>query len=165
MSEVLVRPPVSADSEAIARLYNHYIRDTIVTFEEQELSARDMAGRIEQVANASLPWLVAERAGSVIGHAYAAQWHGRSAYRYSVESTVYLDYRHTGKGTGTHLYRELLTMLRHKPIHAVIGCIALPNPASIALHERLGFVKVAHFTEIGYKFGQWIDVGYWQLAP
>ncbi len=165
MNDVLVRPVTGADSEAIARIYNCYVRDTVVTFEEEEVSPRDMGGRIEQVTGASLPWLVAERDGSVIGYAYAGKWHGRSAYRYSVESTIYLDPAHTGKGVGASLYARLMGLLREKTIRAAIGVIALPNPASIALHERLGFTKVGHFREVGFKFGRWIDVGYWQASP
>lgn len=159
-----IRPAGHADAGEIARIYNHHIRETIVTFEEQEISSQEVAARIEKVASESLPWLVAEDAGVIVGYAYATKWHGRSAYRYSVESTIYLDHRHTGKGTGTRLYGELLAMLRAKPLHVVIGGIALPNPASIALHERLGFAKVAHFKEVGFKFGKWIDVGYWQTS-
>jgi L-amino acid N-acyltransferase YncA len=101
--------------------------------------------------------------GKVVGYAYASKWKSRSAYRYAVESTVYLDPRFTGQGIGRHLYGSLIAELRQRSLHAVIGGIALPNPASIALHERMGFVKVAHFKEIGWKFNQWIDVGYWEL--
>ena len=164
MNDDLIRPAGSADADAIACIYNHYIRETVVTFEEQEVSTQDMAGRIERLTVASMPWLVAEHAGSIIGYAYAGAWHSRSAYRYSTESTVYLDHDHTGKGTGTRLYEALLAILRTKSLHVVIGGIALPNPASVALHERLGFVKVAHFPEVGFKFGRWVDVGYWQAS-
>ena len=165
MSDALIRPAGVADADAIARIYNHYIRETVVTFEEEEVSTREIAGRIEQIVGASLPWLVVEHAGSVTGYAYAGAWHLRSAYRYSVESTIYLDHGHTGNGTGTRLYESLLAILRAKSLHVVIGGIALPNAASVALHERLGFKKVAHFREVGFKFGRWVDVGYWQASP
>lgn len=159
-----VRPATPADAAAIAGVYNHYVRDTIITFEEQEVSADDMIGRIGEVVAASLPWLVAERDGRLLGYACAGKWKGRCAYRYSVESTVYLDPAFTGQGLGTLLYRALLASLRPVSIHAVIGGIALPNAASVALHEKLGFAKVAHFREVGFKFGRWIDVGYWQVT-
>jgi L-amino acid N-acyltransferase YncA len=87
---------------------------------------------------------------------------GRCAYRYSVESTVYLDPSFTGKGVGTRLYERLLASLRASGIHVVIGGIALPNPRSVAFHEKFGLTKAAHFNEVGFKFGEWIDVGYWQ---
>ena len=164
MNDGLIRPAGAADTEAFARIYNHYIRETVVTFEEQEVSHEDMAARVEQVTAASLPWLVVEHSGSVTGYAYAGPWHRRSAYRYSTESTIYLDHRHTRRGTGTRLCEALLAILRRQSSHVVIGGIALPNAASVALHERLGFVKVANFPEVGFKFGRWTDVGYWQAS-
>jgi L-amino acid N-acyltransferase YncA len=161
---IVIRPATVSDSEAIARIYNHYIRESVITFEENEVSPQEMATRVEETMGAMLPWLVVEDHGVVAGYAYANKWKARSAYRFAVESTVYLDQRYTGKGVGTKLYQELLGILRTKSLHVVIGGIAQPNAASVALHERLGFEKVAHFKEVGFKFGQWVDVGYWQLA-
>lgn len=158
-----LREAVAADADAIAAIYNHYIRDTIVTFEEEAVSAAEMARRLATVRAAGWPYLVAERDGSLLGYAYASAWKARRAYRHSVESTVYLHPQHTGQGCGRALYEALLTRLRALPVHAVIGCISLPNAASIALHERLGFVQVSQFREVGFKFGRWIDVGDWQL--
>ena len=165
MKEGLIRSAAPSDCEAIARIYNHYIRETIITFEEQEVSAQEIEARLAEVTSASLPWLVVESVGVIAGYAYATKWKGRCAYRYSAESTIYLEPSQTRRGVGTRLYRELLARLRAMSIHAVIGGIALPNPASIALHERLGFSKVAHFKEVGFKFSRWIDVGYWQMSP
>jgi len=158
----VIRAATVLDAASIAGIYNYYVRETVVTFDEEEVSADAMAAQIGKGIEGSLPWLVAEEEGSVIGYSYAGAWHGRCAYRFSVESTVYLDHRCTGRGTGTRLYRGLLDILRQRSMHVVVGGIALPNEASIALHERLGFSKVAHFTEVGFKFGRWIDVGYWQ---
>lgn len=160
--DILVRPASDSDAEAIARIYNHYILDTTITFEEQPLSPEAMAERIRAIASAGLPWLVAEQRGQVAGYAYASKWQGRCAYRFTVESTVYLDPAALGQGLGSQLYQALLAQLRDGSMHVVIGGIALPNPASVALHERLGFEKVAHFKEVGFKFDHWIDVGYWQ---
>ncbi|MGH8166642.1 MAG: GNAT family N-acetyltransferase, partial [Woeseiaceae bacterium] len=95
--------------------------------------------------------------------AYASRWHGRCAYRFSVESTVYLDPDRTGRGVGKRLYAALIDAIRDLSMRAVIGGIALPNEPSIRLHERLGFRKVAHFEQVGFKHDRWIDVGYWQL--
>ena len=162
----MIRAAAPADAGAIARIYNHFVVDTIVTFEEAPVAADDIAARIAEVKQASLPWLVTEVDGSVIGYAYASAWKGRCAYRYSAEATVYLDPACTGQGYGTALYWALLDELGRRGTHAVIGGIALPNAASVALHETLGFAKVAHFSEVGYKFNRWIDVGYWQrLLP
>jgi phosphinothricin acetyltransferase len=152
------------DAAAIARIYNHYIRETVITFEEVDVSGAEMASRVAKTAELSLPWLVAEQDGAVVGYAYAGKWRERSAYRFAVETTVYLDQRVTGRGIGKQLYRELLNRLHEKKsIHTVIGGIAQPNDASIALHEGLGFTKVAHFKEVGFKFGRWVDVAYWQF--
>ena len=160
----MIRAATAADAAAIAAIYNHYIRDSIVTFEEQPVAPAEMANRIAEVAAAALPWLVVERDGAVAGYARATKWRPRSAYRYSVETTIYLGPQHVGAGLGTGLYRELLAQLKGRGLHLAIGGVALPNDASVALHERLGFRKVAHFAEVGFKFGRWIDVAYWQLA-
>ena len=163
--ELRIRSAATADADAIARIYRHYVCNTSISFEEQPVNPVEMAERINEVISSSLPWLVAERPGRLLGYAYATKWKGRCAYRHSVESSVYLDPDCVGQGIGTRLYQELLQMLRERSIHVVIGGIGLPNPASVALHERLGFTKVAHFKEVGYKFGCWIDVGYWQRSP
>jgi L-amino acid N-acyltransferase YncA len=160
----VIRSATAADAEAIATIYNHYVRETAVTFEEETVPSAEMAGRITEVAAASLPWLVTEHAGSVAGYARASKWRPRSAYRYSVETTIYLSPQHVGAGLGGKLYRELLGQLKSRGLHLAIGGIALPNDASVALHEKLGYRKVAHFSEVGFKFGRWIDVAYWQLA-
>ena len=160
----MIRPARASDTEAIARIYNHYIEHTVVTFEEKTVTAEEIGGRLATVESASYPWLVCERDGTVVGYAYANRWHARSAYRYTVESTVYLDHTATGQGLGTRLYEALLAILRGKQLHAAVGGISLPNAASVALHEKLGFSKVAHFKEVGFKFNRWVDVGYWQVV-
>lgn len=164
VDDALIRPATPDDAAAIAAIYNHYVTHTTVTFEEQPVSGEDMSERLREVAAASLPWLVAVQSGQVVGYAYATKWKGRCAYRYSVESSVYLAHDRVGKGLGSLLYRELFSRLKDRGIHAIIGGIALPNPASVALHERLGMTQVAHFREVGFKFGGWIDVGYWQAT-
>lgn len=151
------------DAAAIAAIYNPYIANTCVTFETDAVSAQDMRARIAEACDSQLPWLVATDRGSVVGYAYASRWKGRCAYRHSAESTVYLNQSSWGQGIGRALYTALVDRLRAQGIHAVIGGIALPNDASIALHERLGFEKVAHFKQVGFKQDHWIDVGYWQL--
>jgi L-amino acid N-acyltransferase YncA len=157
----MIRSATSADADAICAIYNHYVRHTAVTFEETPVEAAEMRQRIEEV-QARFPWLVAEDGGRLVGYAYATRWRVRSAYRYSVESTVYLDPELGGRGWGTRLYGDLLARLEAAGIHAVMGGIALPNIASVALHEKLGFRKVAHFEAVGWKGNRWLDVGYWQ---
>jgi L-amino acid N-acyltransferase YncA len=163
MSALVIRDAVIADAPTICTIYNPYIESTIITFEEQPVTVQEMESRIQAVADASFPWLVCEKDGEVIGYSYASKWHGRCAYRFSVEGTVYLKQKCFGQGIGSALYSQVIERLRDQSIHCIVGGIALPNPASIALHEKLGFKKVAHFPEVGWKFNQWIDVGYWEL--
>jgi L-amino acid N-acyltransferase YncA len=162
-SEVKIRAAAAADAAAIARIYNQYVADTIVTFEEDPVAADDMASRIRDIQSASLPWFVAERNGEVVGYAYAGKWKARRGYRIAVEVTVYVDTASGGIGIGSGLYTKLLAELKSIGIHTAMGGIALPNDASIKLHEKFGFRKVAHFKENGIKFGKLIDVAYWQL--
>ena len=161
--EIVIRPVVPTDAEALSRLYNHYVAKTHVTFEEDPITSHEMARRIHDVAGADFPWIVAERNGLLVGYAYVCPWRPRKAYRFSAEATVYIDPAFTGQGIGSQLYGALLPVAAAHGLHAVVGVIALPNDASIRLHERFGFKKVAHLEEIGFKFGRWIDVGYWEL--
>ena len=160
----MIRPVEERDYGAVVQIYNHYIAHTAVTFEETELSVAKMSRRIASIRALNLPWFVAEEEGVLIGYAYAGKWRERSAYRYSVESTIYLAPDQVGKGWGKRLYAALFEQLKTLEIHAVIGGITLPNPASVALHEKIGMCKVAQFPEVVFKQGQWLDVGYWQLT-
>lgn len=159
----MLRPATTADAAAIAEIYNHYVLHTIITFEEEAVPEAEMAQRITEVLGAGLPWFVWEEGGRVLGYAYAGKWKSRCAYRYAVESSIYLSQDTTGRGLGTKLYVALIDALRTKGIHSIIGGIALPNPASVGISEKLGFQKIGHFKEVGWKFEKWIDVGYWEL--
>lgn len=158
----IIRSATTADADAIAEIYNHYIANTVVTFEVDEVTVAEMASRIDAIQAGSYPWLVALRDGLVIGYAYAGKWQARRAYRFSAELSVYLSPAHSRQGLGSRLYEQIIEMLKRQNIHTVIGGIALPNEASVALHEKLGFRKAAHYRETGFKFDRWIDVGYWQ---
>ena len=158
----MIRSATLQDAKSIAEIYNPYVTETIVTFEEDPVGAEEIRQRISKVLASGLPYLVAEREGDVCGYAYATPWRVRSAYRYSTETTIYVSKSHVGTGVGSALYGELLSRLALNRAHLAIGGIALPNAASVALHEKLGFKKVAHFQEVGKKFGNWVDVGYWQ---
>ena len=159
----MIRPATLKDGVALANIYNWYVENTVITFEEEPVSGGDMAQRIV-VADETRPWLVLEEAGRVIGYASAERWKSRCAYRQSRETSVYFDREHRGRGYGRQLYEALINELRKTPIHVLIAGIALPNESSIAMHEKLGFVKVGQFSEVGLKFGRYIDVGYWQLT-
>jgi L-amino acid N-acyltransferase YncA len=159
---VQVRTATAADGDAVAAIYDHYVLGTAITFEEAAVPGAVMGERIAAVRGAGLPWLVAAEDGRIAGYAYASRWNQRSAYRHTVECTAYLDPEATGRGLGTKLYDELFARLRSLDVHAVIGVIALPNPASVALHERFGMSRAGLLHEVGLKFGVWVDVGYWQ---
>ncbi|HUQ18403.1 MAG TPA: arsinothricin resistance N-acetyltransferase ArsN1 family B [Gemmatimonadaceae bacterium] len=159
-----IRPVQQGDAGEIARIYNVYVEQTTISFEEEVVSIEEMSRRIDEVLDAKLPFLVAEQDGNIVGYAHASKWKGRCAYRFSVELSVYIDKPHSGTGIGSKLYDELFRLLRELGVHALIAGISLPNEASVALHEKLGMTKVAEFKQIGFKFERWIDVGYWQVT-
>lgn len=158
-----IRQCTKNDSHAICDIYNYYIENTIVTFEEALLTSEHILQRIASYTE-QFPWLVLEDdKGVVVGYAYANQWAGKSAFKNSVEITVYLHHTAGGKGYGTALYKQLLSLLADANFHVAIAAISLPNEGSIKLHEAFGFKQVGHFAQVGRKFDQWIDVGYWQI--
>lgn len=151
------------DAQRVSAIYNHYITHSATTFEEHPLSPTSMAERIHQTTK-SYPWLVLETADEqIVAYAYAKEWSVRSAYRYTVEVSVYVDNTQSGKGYGSLLYKELLSTLSTLGFRSAIATITLPNPASIGFHESFGFEKVSHFKATGFKFDRWIDVGHWQV--
>lgn len=156
-----IRKVVATDAKAISEIYNYYIKDTVITFEEEAITEADVLKRIE--AYSDYPWLVCEHGGELLGYAYAAIFKPRASYRFTVESSIYLRNGVEGRGLGSKLYKKLIADLKKQGIHSLIGIISLPNDLSVAMHEKLGFEKAAHFREAGFKFGRWIDVGYWQL--
>lgn len=160
----MIRNATTADAPAIAKLYDYYVRHTTITFDVDLVPAEDIARRIGAVLDADLPWLVWDEDSTVIGFAYAAPYRPRAAYSQTVEVSIYLGQGELGRGIGRSLYEELLRRLRELPLHLALSLIALPNDASVALHERLGFTHAGTFNEVGRKFDQWVDVGHWQLS-
>lgn len=150
-----------SDASAICAIYNPYVRETVISFEQTPVSESQMAERIREYS-ALYPWLVAQLNGNVVAYAYATRWRTRAAYDHTLESTIYVEKNYTGRGIAKPLYLALLAALKARGVHAVVGCIALPNAASVAMHEKCGFVKVAHFPQVGRKFERWVDVGFWQ---
>lgn len=157
-----IRKVELADAEQIAEVYNYYIQNTHHTFETDPLSGDEMRKRIVNTIE-NYPYLVAEVDGEICGYAYASQFKMRTAYAYAVEVSIYVKNASKQKGIGTNLYTRMFDELAETNAHAIIAGIALPNDASVRFHERLGFSKVAHFREVGYKLGRWVDVGYWQM--
>lgn len=153
-----------SDAKDICDIYNYYIEHTVITFEEDVLSEAVIADRISNTLK-NYPWLVLENnQGKLLGYAYATQWAERSAYKNTVEITVYLHHKESGNGYGAALYKVLLAKLSYLGFHTVVATIALPNEGSIKLQEAFGFKKVSHFSEVGRKFNRWVDVGHWQLS-
>lgn len=150
------------DAAQVAEVYNYYIKNTHQTFETEPLTAEEMLTRINETTE-KYPFLVAEEDGEIFGYACAAQFRLREAYAYSAEVSVYVKNAAKQKGIGTQLYEKLFDQLAETNIHAMVAGISLPNDASVNFHEKMGFSKVAHFRQIGYKLGRWVDVGYWEL--
>jgi L-amino acid N-acyltransferase YncA len=158
----MIRPATIDDASQVAAIYNYFIANTVVTFEEVTVSDDVMSERISHGQSVGR-WIVAESGGEVHGFSYAMPFAARSAYRRSVETTVYVAHDHLRRGYGIKLYNSLFEHLRSDNLHCTIAIIALPNQESVALHEKLGFIKVGELSEVGWKFGRWVNVGYWQL--
>jgi L-amino acid N-acyltransferase YncA len=158
----MIRQVKPSDAQQICKIYNYYVANTIITFEEVPVTEQEMKKRIMEIS-AEFPYLVFEDETGITGFAYASRWKSRSAYRYSVESTVYVAQDKLRKKIGQQLLSELLAKLKTIGIHSIIAGIALPNAGSVGLHEKFGFKKIGEFEEVGRKFNQWINVGYWEL--
>lgn len=161
-----LRLATPADAGRVRAIYGPHVRDSAVTFELAVPTLDEVERRIERTLE-SLPWLVAERDGEVVGYAYAHAYRSgdahrsRDAYRWAVESTVYVDEGHQRAGVARGLYTSLFEVLRRQGYRSVYAAIALPNPASVGLHESMGFEPVGVFENAGYKGGAWHDDGWW----
>ncbi len=149
------------DAAEIAAIYAPYVRETVISFEINPPDTDEMLRRITATLT-TYPWLVAESEGRVVGYAYASQHRTREAYRWACDVAVYLSPEVQGQGLGSRLYTELLRILTAQGFRIAYGGIALPNAASVALHERLEFRHLGTYTQVGFKLGQWHDVGWWQ---
>ena len=158
------------DAARVAEIYNHYVVSHTATFEVDPIGEAAMANRIAAVQSAGLPWIVATDALGIVGYAYVGPFQVRAAYAHTLTCSIYLDRAETGRGLGRTLYRELVRRVGladeapHAPVHSLIAVIALPNDASVGLHESFGFEHVGTIRQAGLKFDRWIDVGYWQLG-
>lgn len=150
------------DAAQIAEIYNYYIVNTHHTFEIEELSAEEMEKRIGEIYE-NYPYLVAEIDGEIQGYVYATQFRLRQAYKYAVEASIYVRNQQKQKGIGSELYRVFFERLQETDVHTILAGISLPNDTSVRFHEKLGYEKVAHFREVGYKLGRWVDVGFWEI--
>jgi phosphinothricin acetyltransferase len=159
-----IRLAVQADAAAIAAIYAPYVEDTRISFEEIAPGAAEIAMRM---SNPLYPWLVAEQEGRIVGFANSSAFRARRAYRWSVEVGIYVAPDAKRGGIGRALFERLLDLLTAQGFVTAIGAIALPNEASVGFHEALGFVHTGMYRQVGFKLGEWADVGLWQrdLAP
>lgn len=158
----MIRAVCQSDIDAIVEIYNYYVVNSVATFETEPVSLEEMDKRIKQITK-MYPCLVYEDDGELVGYCYAHQWKEKAAYKTSAETTVYVSPKRLGGGVGGMLMRALIEECEVRGLHGLIACITSGNEASIAMHERLGFVKVSCFRQVGMKFGQWLDIVDYEL--
>jgi L-amino acid N-acyltransferase YncA len=157
-----VRVASEADASEILKIYSPIVRDTIISFELEPPSIEEISKRIANTL-LTLPWLVVEGDGHVVAYAYASQHRNRLAYQWSVDVSVYVEPDAKRHGHARRLYETLLEILRAQGYFNVYAGIAQPNPASVGLHETMGFKLIAKYPKVGFKLGEWRDVGWWGL--
>ena len=167
MADALIRLATADDAAAIAGIYGPYVTDTPVSFEEEPPGADEMARRMAGDGSGLYPWLVAEAEGRVVGFASSSPFRTRPAYRWTVETGVYLDPRAQGRGLGRALMEQMLELLTRQGFTTVVAGVTLPNDPSLALHQKLGFAPTATYRDTGFKLGEWrtVQVFARELAP
>ncbi len=158
-----IRQIQDEDIKRITELYNWYILNTTVTFETEVINPLAMKERVQEKVE-KYDWLVGELEQKVIGYAYYGSFRSRPAYNHTVELTIYLAQESIGKGFGKLLYSELIQSAEERGFRELIGVIALPNPGSTVLHQKLGFQEIGVLKRVGHKFDRYIDVGIWQKS-
>ena len=159
----MIRDATLADAPQITDIYNHYVAHSYATLEYNPVDSSFYVEKIHEVQQSGHYWLVAEADGKTIGYAYSRRWNARDGYEFTCEVSVYVAPEYTSGGWGHKLYETLFDRLKKAGMHSVIAVIGLPNEASVALHEKFGMKKAAYFPELGIKFGNWLDVGYWYM--
>jgi L-amino acid N-acyltransferase YncA len=160
---VHIRLATPEDGEAVAAIYRPVVAETAVSFETMLPDGDEMARRIVETLP-SYPWLVCDVDGHTAGYAYAARHRVRGAYQWSVDTSVYIAADHRRRRIGRGLYTSLFAILATQGYFNAFAGIALPNPASVALHESMGFEPIGVYRRVGYKLDRWHDVGWWQLG-
>lgn len=153
-----LRAATERDIPDLLEIYNHYVANTTVTFDEDALTLKEMRAKFRRVAQLKYPWIVAQTpSGQVIGYAYVTPWKPKAAYRFTVENSIYLRPASTGKGLGAALLAELLAQSKAAGVREVIAVIADRGAdASIAIHRRFGFTEIGRMGRVGFKFGRWL---------
>jgi phosphinothricin acetyltransferase len=158
-----LRPGAAADLPALVAIYNHYVETTPITFDVERTSVESRRPWFEQfAARGRYRLVVAEHAGEAVGYACSAPFRSKRAYDPSVETSIYLAPGSTGRGLGTLLYTELFAALAGEDVHRAYAGITLPNAASLALHEKVGFGRVGVMREVGFKLGRYWDVAWYE---
>jgi phosphinothricin acetyltransferase len=154
---ISIRKANKADANAIRDIYNWYIKNTIITFETEEIDQKEIENRIQNVMS-KYDWLVALEDNVIVGYAYYGQFRARAAYNHTVETAIYLRHDLIGKGTGHFLYDALFQSAKEKGYKEFIGVISVPNPESVKFHQKWDFKEVGYLTKVGYKFDEYIDI-------
>ena len=158
----MIRPVHINDAQELLVMYNYYVINTTVNFDIEPLTLKTFSDKLTLI-NADYPFIVYEEDNEILGYAYGSRFRPRAAYNYVAESTVYVKHTAHGKQIGSKLYAELIRLLKETDLHTVLGVLTIPNEASIKLHEKYGFEQVANLKEVGLKFGEWQNIGIWQL--
>ncbi|MCL5129471.1 MULTISPECIES: GNAT family N-acetyltransferase [unclassified Algibacter] len=158
----MIRKATLDDVNSLLEIYNYYVINTTVTFDEVPVSLSAFTEKLELILK-DYPCIVFEENNEISGFAYGSKFRPKPAYNFTVESTVYVKNGAHGKQIGSRLYKELIALLKQRDFKSVLGVLTIPNPASVKLHEKFGFTQVAHLKEVGFKFDTWLDVGIFQL--
>ena len=153
----MIRSVTQQDASSIANIYNEYVLNSTITFETEPVTVEEMEKRIYLLSK-DFPYFAYEDNNEILGSCYVHHWKEKAAYKYTLETTVYLSPNAKGKGIGTLLMTKLIDICKEQGYHNLIACITSGNEASFKLHTKLGFKKVSHFHEVGLKFNQWLDV-------
>jgi L-amino acid N-acyltransferase YncA len=164
MSDLVIRPYSPSDIPAVTRIYGHYVRDTVITFETEEPDEAEMANRFSTIAGKGHPLLIADRGGEVLGYAYASTYRPRAAYRFTCEDSIYLAPDAVGKGLGGLLLTRLIEDSTRAGLKQMLAVITAERANSIRLHEKHGFRFVGRYEALGYKFDRWLDIVHMQRA-
>jgi len=158
----VIRPFQIEDTQQLLEIYNYYVLNSAATFDIETLSFETFLEKVSRINN-DFPFIVFEENNNILGYAYGSRFRPKPAYNKTVESTVYVKHDEHGKQIGTLLYKALIVLLKQENYHLVLGVLTIPNEVSVKLHEKLGFKQVANLKQVGFKFGQWQNVGFWQL--
>jgi phosphinothricin acetyltransferase len=159
---MIIRLALVNDTEQILSIYSPYVKKTVISFEYTVPSKEEMETRIRNISQ-RYPWIVLEENNEILGYAYASKHRERSAYRWSVDISIYVKEGYLGRGIGKALYTSLFEILKCQRYRNAYAGICLPNEKSVGIHEHFGFKKIAQYNKVGYKFGKWYDTGWWEL--